>query len=90
MRSRNPPAASNRISGSPASSEAARPIRAVEATCGRWLTIATRRSWRSGSIGTGRAPTFSTQAARRATVASGTAGAGESTQTTPSSTDAEA
>ena len=44
VRSRNPPAASNKISGSPASSAAARPIRAVEATCGRWLTTATRRS----------------------------------------------
>ena len=29
---------------------AARPIRAVEATCGRWLTNATSRSCRSGSI----------------------------------------
>ncbi len=44
VRSRNPPAASRRISGSSASSLAARLISAVEATCGRWLTNATRRS----------------------------------------------
>ena len=35
VRSRNPPAARSRISGSPASSVAARPMRAVEATCGQ-------------------------------------------------------
>ena len=54
VRSRNPPAASSRISGSPASSVAARPMRAVEATCGRWLTIATSRSCRSASMRIGR------------------------------------
>src|SRR5262245_49739392 len=90
VRSRNPPAASSSISGSPASSAAARPISDVEATCGRWLTMATSRSWRSASIGTGRAPTFSTQPDRRATDASGTFGSGVSTQTTPSSAEADA
>ena len=53
VRSRNPPAARSRISGSSASSVAARPISAVEATCGRWLTIATSRSWRSGVMSHG-------------------------------------
>ena len=61
VRSRNPPAASSRISGSSASSVAASPISDVEATCGRWLTIATRRSCRCGVRRTGRAPRRSIQ-----------------------------
>ena len=48
VRSRNPPAASRRISGSSASSVAASAMRAVDATWGRWLTNATSRSWRAG------------------------------------------
>ena len=65
VRSRKPPAASSRISGSPASSVAARLISAVDATCGRWLTKATSRSWRPGSRRTGRAPSEATHASSR-------------------------
>ena len=53
-----------RISGSSASSVAARPISDVEATWGRWLTIATSRSWRSGVSRTGRAPIARDHASR--------------------------
>ena len=78
------------MSGSPASSVAARLISAVEATCGRWLTMATSRSWRNGSITTGLAPTFSAHAETRAVAASPVAGEGVRTHTIPSRTEGEA
>ncbi len=78
------------MSGSPASSAAARLIRAVEATWGRWLTMATSRSWWNASITIGLAPTFSTHAERRAVAASSVPGEGVSTHTIPSSTEGDA
>src|SRR3954465_609252 len=90
VRSRNPPAASNSASASPASRSAAVPMSVVEATCGRWLTNATSRSCRSGSIATGRAPTASAHAKSVDAAAGAVSGAGAAAQTIPSRTDAEA
>ena len=90
VRSRKPPAASSRMSGSSASSVAARPIKAVDATCGRWLTNATKRSWRAGDIRTGRPPIRAIHASSVATASGSASSSGVSTHTMPSTTDAEA
>ena len=78
------------MSGSSASSVAARPIKAVDATCGRWLTNATNRSWRAGDIRTGRPPIRAIHASSAATASGSASSSGVSTHTMPSTTDAEA
>ena len=90
VRSRNPPAASSRMSGSSASSVAARPISAVDATCGRWLTNATSRSCRSGDMRMGRPPIRSTHASSDATARASAPPWGVRTHTMPSTSDADA
>ncbi len=44
---------------------AASPARALATTCGRWLTVAIRRSWPPGSIACGRAPSAASARCRR-------------------------